>query len=321
MKSRGSGWRWAVLAAVLASMASGPMRAQEDLTFEVASVRVSAPEAPLLGATGLPMRLTGGPGTSDPERLRYAGVPMLRLLAQTFQMQADQFVGPEWARSEDAAERFDINANVRPGTTREQMNVMMKNLLKDRFRFQYHTDKRDFEVYELTVSKGGSKLKDAEVPFEAPALPKDALQITRGEDGFPVLPAGSTLGEGVSSKGRIFISVDAIKGFMLASSPGARRPAMGPTKFTLRMVSIPQLIGVAQPYMDSTHVVDRTGLTGKYDIKVEFAAGIAPGNDASEPAPDVFAAFEKQLGLKFQKAKVPLDVIVIDHIEKQPTEN
>jgi uncharacterized protein (TIGR03435 family) len=115
--------------------------------------------------------------------------------------------------------------------------------------------------------------------------------------------------------------VDAIKGFMLASSPGARRPAMGPTKFTLRMVSIPQLIGVAQPYMDSTHVVDRTGLTGKYDIKVEFAAGIAPGNDASEPAPDVFAAFEKQLGLKFQKAKVPLDVIVIDHIEKQPTEN
>jgi uncharacterized protein (TIGR03435 family) len=186
---------------------------------------------------------------------------------------------------------------------------------------QYHADKRDFEVYELTVSKNGSKLKDAEVPSEAPAVPTGALRVTRGEDGFPVLPAGSTLGEGVSSKGQIFISVDAIKGFMLAPGPGARRPEMGPTKFTLRMVSIRQLIGVAQPYIDSIHVVDHTGLTGKYDVKVEFAAGIAPGNDASEPAPDVFAAFEKQLGLKFQKAKVPLDLIVIDHIEKEPTEN
>jgi uncharacterized protein (TIGR03435 family) len=312
---------WAVFGAALGLLAAGPIGAQEDLVFDVASVRAAAPQAPLSGAEVLPMRLAGGPGTSDPERLRYAGVSMLRLLAQTFQMQADQIVGPEWVKSQFGPERFDINANVRPGATREQMNVMMRNLLRDRFRLQYHIDKKDFEGFELVVAKSGSKLMDAEVPSEAPVAPSGRLQVTRGQDGYPVLPAGSTMGEGASSNGQIFMSLDAFKGFVLAPAPGGRRPAMGLTKFTLRMVTVGQLIAAMQLYMDTSHVVDRTGLTGKYDVKVEFAAGIAPGADASDPAPDVFAAFEKQLGLKFQKVKMPLDVIVIDHIEKEPTEN
>jgi hypothetical protein len=82
---------------------------------------------------------------------------------------------------------------------------------------------------------------------------------------------------------------------------------MGPTHFTLRMVTVPQLVNVVRPYLETNHVVDHTGLTGQYDIKVMFSTGTGPSgpaaaadpqrNDATEPAPDIFSAFEKQLGL------------------------
>jgi uncharacterized protein (TIGR03435 family) len=98
--------------------------------------------------------------------------------------------------------------------------------------------------------------------------------------------------------------------------------------------------------LGTNHLVDKTGLTDKYDFKLEYstaglpgravpervtaaraavdaAAGVAPTpiDNANDPAPDLFAALEKQLGLKLEKSKAPLDVVVIDHIEKTPTEN
>jgi uncharacterized protein (TIGR03435 family) len=307
-----------------------PLRAQTEESFEVASVKLSPPQAPPPGASAPFPRLAGGPGTKDPEHLRYTNVSMFRLLGTLFQVQADQLAGPDWVRKEDGQPLFDITANIRAGATREQTNVMMQNLLKERFHLEFHREKRDFDVYELVVAKGGQKLKDAEIPAEIPTLPSGPLRVNRGDDGFPILPAGSTMGMGASENGSIFISVDALKGFVLESPQGSRMPGMGPTRFTLRMVTLPQLINIARPYLETHHVVDHTGLTGQYDIKVMFstgagrtgaAAGDAQGNDATEPAPDVFSAFEKQLGLKFQKAKAPLDVIVVDHIDKTPVEN
>lgn len=76
---------------------------------------------------------------------------------------------------------------------------------------------------------------------------------------------------------------------------------------------------------------DKSGLTGNYDLKLEFvdprgrgtnaAADGAPIDLIGEPAPDVFEALEKQLGLKLERIKVLADVIVIDHLDKFPTEN
>jgi uncharacterized protein (TIGR03435 family) len=71
-----------------------------------------------------------------------------------------------------------------------------------------------------------------------------------------------------------------------------------------------------------THAVDYTGLTGTYDAKLMFAGGqAAAAENVSEPAPDMFNALERQLGLKLQKTAAPLDVIVIDHIDRTPVEN
>lgn len=318
-------------ALALSFAASSRLRAQTNETFEVASVRVSPPQPPPPGASAPFPRMAGGPGTKDPEHLRYSNVSMFRLLGTLFRVQADQLVGPDWIKKEDGQLLFDIMANVPAGATRDQTNLMMQNLLKERFHLEFHREERNFDVYELVVSKSGHKLKDAEIPAEIPTVPSGPLHVNRGDDGFPILPAGSTMGEGVSSNGSIFISVDALKGFVLESPQSSPRPGMGPTHFTLRMVTLPQLINIVRPYLETNHVVDHTGLTGQYDIKVMFSTGAgrsgaaagadAQGNDATEPAPDVFSAFEKQLGLKFQKTKSPLEVIVVDHIDKTPVEN
>ncbi len=73
-------------------------------------------------------------------------------------------------------------------------------------------------------------------------------------------------------------------------------------------------------------ITDRTGLTGRYDFTLEYASAQgfggalrAPVGD-QDPGPDLFEALEKQLGLKLEKTKAPLDVLVIDHVEK-PDEN
>ena len=64
-------------------------------------------------------------------------------------------------------------------------------------------------------------------------------------------------------------------------------------------------------------VVDKTGLTGSYDIHLSFA----PFNDPNSALPDLFTAIQEQLGLKLEPAKVPVDTLVIDHVDRVPTEN
>ena len=65
-------------------------------------------------------------------------------------------------------------------------------------------------------------------------------------------------------------------------------------------------------------VQDQTGLTGKYDLRMEYVPRSA---DAVDPGPDVLDAIERQLGLKLVSKKIPVEILVIDHAEKIPTEN
>jgi uncharacterized protein (TIGR03435 family) len=73
-------------------------------------------------------------------------------------------------------------------------------------------------------------------------------------------------------------------------------------------------------------VIDKTGLTGRYDFTLEYTPDLSgmplpPGDTASEPGSSLPSAVEKQLGLKLSRAKAQLDVIVVDHAEKTPTAN
>jgi len=287
------------------ALSLAPAWAQTPLNFEVASVRAADSKPPYtpIPAAGV---TKGGPGTEDPGRISYTWVLVRRLLMDAFGLPLDQISGSDWVMGQDA--RFDIAATVPQGATKDQLKEMLLNLLKDRFHVTYHADKKDFDVYTLVLAKGGSKLKDAapaDGALPPPPVPGTrAVAAPRDRDGFPILPAGRSNAQGHTEK--------------------------GVSRLTFRMSTPATLLGFLGLSLGSARTVDQTGLTGKYDFQIEFSQLGLPGiggrgglavDDISDPAPDLFAALEKQLGLKLEKSKTKLDIVVIDHMDRQPTEN
>jgi len=95
----------------------------------------------------------------------------------------------------------------------------------------------------------------------------------------------------------------------------------GETKFTGDSVEIVGLANALSSVLGRT-IVDKTGLTGHYEISLTYAPidEDGPGHDSADAGPSIFTALEEQLGLKLVAAKGPVDTIVVDHVEK-PSEN
>ena len=266
----------------------------EDLShFEVASIRPSPPNPRLApGMTPAPM-LQGGPGTSDPGQINYKDLALLALITQAYGVRYDQVSGP----GSPYTQRFDIIAKVPAGSTPEQLKLMLRNLLAERFNLQLHHESKILPVYALTVGKNGPKIKES-AKTEPAEIPKGTRIGAPDDNGFPVLPPGYSGAVGWPSNGHI--------------------------RWTGQRVSISKL-----PLSLDHPVVDQTGLTGEYDFKLDFAmagrrndAGAPPPvEDTADSAPSVFAAVEDQLGLKLELRKLPFDVLVIDHIDTEPTPN
>jgi len=68
-------------------------------------------------------------------------------------------------------------------------------------------------------------------------------------------------------------------------------------------------------------VIDKTGITGNYDFDLKFAPANAREGSADAALPDIFTAVQEQFGLKLVPQKVPVDFLVVDHVDRTPTEN
>jgi uncharacterized protein (TIGR03435 family) len=183
---------------------------------------------------------------------------------------------------------------------------MLQNLLAERFKLAYHYEKKEMQVYGLVVGKSGLKMKESppEPPPAAdgapPAPPASPGKLTIGPDGFPVLPAR----RGTMS--------------MMAMANGARR-------IVITDASMEQLVSMLSNQLGRP-VTDATGLKGKYDVTLTFASdnanlsASAPDNSETD-APPLLTAVQEQLGLKLEQKKGEVDMFVIDHAQKSPTEN
>jgi len=282
-------------------------------SFEVASIK---PAPPPEAGRRMFMGMTGGPGSPTPGLFSCNNCSLPMLLVQAYDIKPYQLSGG----SAFEGERFNISAKVPAGTTKEDFRIMQQNLLAERFKLKIHREKKEMQVYELVVAKNGPKLKDAapepaapeDAPPPPPAFPPGPPKLDK--DGFPEMPAGA-------------------RGPVMFMMPGrARMKANGAT--------IDQLIGLLSGQMGKP-VVDGTGLKGKYDIALAWApegmigpmgrGGPMPppfeGGGPPPPAPDgesgptLIGALQEQLGLRLEQKKGLVDIVVIDHMEKVPTEN
>jgi uncharacterized protein (TIGR03435 family) len=194
--------------------------------------------------------------------------------------------GPDWIDTE----KFDINAKaasdfvVDPdGVTRQHL-AMLRTLLEDRFKLKAHMEQRDWPIYALVLARGdgafGPKLADSTLDCSPDAPPR--------ADG---LKCGVTSGQG---QGPIFRGM----------------PMSGLVTFLNVSPAVDRLVR------------DMTGLTGRYDYQLTFTQPLLVGPGGLVPNPEadggvsVFNAIQDQLGLKLEPRTAPVDVLVIDHIEK-----
>jgi uncharacterized protein (TIGR03435 family) len=321
-------------AAAFVVVAVASASAQQAPTFEVASVKPSAPldaQQILAGKQRLGMRMDAG-------RVDIDGLPLSEVINIAFRTKSYQVTAPNWVGTGFAGVRVDIHATLPAGASTEQVPEMLQTLLAERFKLAYHREKKEDPVFALIVGKGGSKL------VESPPDPPASETKPAGE-APPPGPASGLLGRGGSPpqiKGNIRT------GITLNGGPqGAMRMSMSPEgvmRLEVDKLSMSQLADTLTRMLDRP-VVDQTGLTGNYKVALELARddlmsvaraagvgvpagafGAGPGGPGGAPAAadpsgsSVFRSVE-QLGLKLDSRKAPIEHIVIDHLERTPTED
>lgn len=262
------------------------VQAQNSKKFEVASVRrVEIPS----NVNGVPVfPVTGGVGTSSPGRIAYRGTWLTPLIAEAFGVRTDQITGPAWL----STSRYDIVANIPEGATKDDFKLMLADLLRDRFRLQFHMGSKTRPVYALRVASNG------------PALKPTGRRADDATD-----PAVG----GVDAQGCPIVSPN-YKGMI-------SRPVPGAMCWTARDVAITDLARLLEQPAGRP-IVDETGLTARYDFTIRYqfmGRGADPG--AADSAPTVFTAVEEQLGLKLEPSTRSFPELIIDSMEREPAEN
>jgi len=191
---------------------------------------------------------------------------------------------------------FDLVAELPEGITSQQFRLMMQNLRAERFPLKMHMQSKEFASYEPIVAKSGTKLKESTAGNGAAPAPRAS------SDGFPDLP---------SNRPGMVAQHSVGGGFVLIRLKAQQEPISE----LARMLRLP----------DGQPLVDKTGLTGKYDFTLEFSSEVpnaASGGGAQLPVtPNLFTALQEQLGLQLVGKKIPFGVVVVDSVDKVPTEN
>jgi uncharacterized protein (TIGR03435 family) len=241
--------------------------------------------------------VSSNPGNwqNAPDGFTGTNVPLQFVVLRAFGIENFQLIGaPVWV----TAERFDIDAKMDTAvadalqklSSEEQRTArqrMLQAVLAERFQLTFHRESKVFQVYSLVIGKNGSKLHEAK--------------------------SGDTYANGIKYPNG-------------GGGAGATMMRMGPTShtFTAQAVAISSLVNQIRLESPERPILDKTGLTGKYDFTLTYAPentsapvpGASPNIPAEPAGPTLFVALEEQLGLKLEAGKAPVEIIVIDRVER-----
>jgi len=311
---------WLVVLAFGVATASAQQTARAK-SFEVASVKASAPLDPqkiLSGQQRVGMKMDAG-------RVDIENWSILELLNTAYKVSPTRLTGPGWPAGFNplAASRFDIHATFPLGATKDDVPEMLQSLLAERWKLAFHNEQKEQQVLALIVGKDGPKLEPS--PAETPG---DAANTTNRPD--PVQISGDPL-KGMTIRG--------------AGQAGAMKLNVTPDgmiHMTAERLTMTQLADSLVQFLGRP-VVDQTGLTGNYQVAFELsqadvlaaaraagmqlpgvpaAGGAGPAAAAADPSGGISAyqSVEK-MGLKLEPRKARVDYMVIDRLEKVPTED
>ena len=224
--------------------------------------------------------------SADGAMVNYTNITLFDCIRGAYRVRDFQITGPDWMTKAS----FAISAKLPLNASSDQIPEMLQALLADRFELEIRREMREQNVYVLSVGNGGAKLKPAE------AKPDDNAPKVLGPDGQP----------------RASMMFGVQPGGMFIAAPSA---------------SLASLVGLMSRFT-ARPVVDMTGIQGLYDFRLLFAPEInnspltvppAPGG-VIDATPSIFDAV-KQYGLRLEARKAPIEMIVVTHLEKTPTEN
>lgn len=320
--------KWFAVVACL-GLAAYVATAQTSATFEVASIKPAAPldmaklraaaqngQTPRLGAM------------VDGARAEYIYLTLQDLITVAYKVKLYQITGPDWI----TGQRFDIFAKMPDGASKDDAPRMLQALLEDRFKLVLHRESKEHPVLALMVGKEGPKMKESETPpVIDPAAPlKPSEKQIDSPDGPVRMTPGKDLISGtinMGSKGSQSISTDAAKQSIRIEAS------------QLTMEGLANMLTSLSQVNGGQEVKDMTGLKGNYQVAFSFSLADMRGDVRSvlqekmgEPSPPADAASDpggstsltkslESMGLKLESGKVMVEQLVIDHIEKTPTEN
>ena len=308
----------ALVAALLLTSVTVWTQSTPAPTFDVASVRPAAPIQQQIASGQLRVGATITDGRAD---LR--SVSLADLVAMAYRLKPFQLSGPEWIRTE----RYDLQATLPPGATKEQVPEMLQAFLAERFNLEIRREERQYSVYALVQASGGHTLKASAQAAAQPATPPDgARTLDVGGQQVHVTSDGRSM----SATGPDGTSVRATQ-----TSDGAMRMMLG-------NITLARLAETLTTFVDRP-VIDATGLEGGYDVSLQLRqedmmaaaqnaarqAGVtlpvlpganAPGQAADPTGSSIFSSLE-QLGLRLESRRMPMETIVVESADKVPVAN
>ncbi len=290
-----------ILASCLAAAYS--QTAPAALSFEVASIKPAGPlnrQAILSGQQMLGRKL-------DKARVEYAFVSPGELISMAYGVKSYQVAGPDWLQGA-GAQRFNIQAKLPEGATEAQIPQMLQSLLRERFGLAFHRENKERGIFELTVAKSGARLK-----------PSDSSESGDAEDASQGMQLSGNVEDG---KGLV------VKGGPFSSSPMRVTPDLNGQGLHLDMASLSmsRLAELLSRVVDRP-VIDASGLKGEYQVSLDLPMSAAMtmaglgGRLQDADSPSALLESLGKLGLKLESRKGVVESLVIDHLERIPTEN
>lgn len=269
---------------ILALLAFG--QNTEPPQFVAADVHVSAPTQNQF------MRV---PSTRR-ERYEVKNASIVDLIGLAYSSNATKILGgPSWLEMD----RFDVIAKQPPQTTAETQRLMLRSLLKDRFKLVIREDTKPMLAYALTMGKK-SQLKEADGSGETGCKP----QSSSGP------PGEGTIRIGLANAGGDPIILTLTNGMIEYRCRNMTMAAF-----------VDGLRGMLGANLGVNPVLNETGLSGIWNFDLRYSIGLNLPAAAAGERLTISEAVEKQLGLKLEERQVPTAVLVVDSVNQKPSEN